>query len=434
MAYKTIIGLEIHVELKTETKIFCGCKNEFGGEANSHVCPVCLGLPGAMPVMNTKVVEHAIKAGLAFNCKINEYNQMDRKNYFYPDLTKGYQVSQDEHPICEDGYISIETADGKKDVGLIRIHMEEDTGKAIHTEEETLMDYNRAGVPLIEIVTKPDISTSEEARAFLEKLKATLGYLEVSDCKMEEGSMRCDVNINIKDTETGKRTAISEIKNISSFRSVGRAIEYEKIRHEGMIKDGVLGTKVTRRWDDALGETVLMRDKLVEPDYRFAPEGDLPSFSVNSKWIEDIKSNLPELPEEKKARFINEYGLVAYDAEVLTQTVELANFFESVAMVHKDYNTVSNWIMGELLRRLKEEGSEIDQVRFSPEDLSFLLGAIEEGKISNNVAKKVFRTMFETGTKPSKIIEEEGLVQISDQGQLEELIQEVLMSNQQSVE
>ncbi len=434
MNYKTIIGLEIHVELKTETKIFCGCKNAFGSEANTHVCPVCLGLPGAMPKLNRKAIDYALMAGLAFHCDISSYNQMDRKSYFYPDLTKGYQISQDQYPICQNGHITIDTEDGTKDVRLIRIHLEEDTGKAIHTETEALMDYNRAGVPLIEIVSAPDMETGEEARAFLEELRSTLTYLGISDCKLEEGSMRCDVNINVKDLDTGHRTVITEVKNINSFRGVVKTIEFETARHQDMLQRGETGTKVTRRWDDVAGETVLMREKLVEPDYRFAAEADLPPFAIDQEWIDRVRDTLPELPREKRNRFMENFGLSAYDAGVLTGSQDLADFYEAVASHHQDYEQVSNWMMGEVLRRVNDEGLEFTDLRFTPQDLADLLALIDEGKISQNVGKKVFRSMFEQGDKPADIVKREGLVQISDEGALEKMVEEVLDANPQSIE
>lgn len=434
MRYKTIVGLEIHVELMTDTKIFCSCTNEFGGEANSHCCPVCLGLPGAIPILNKRVLEYAIKAGTAFNCDISRYIKMDRKNYFYADLTKGYQTSQDDVPLCSGGYIEIETEEASKKIGLGRIHIEEDTGKSIHTEDdETLLDYNRAGVPLIEIVSKPDISSGEEARLFLDKLRSTLKYIEVSDCKMEEGSLRCDVNINVLDTETGTRTRVSEIKNLNSFRSVVKAIEFEEERHIKLLKEGKDTERETRRWDEVKNETVVMRAKGGESDYRYAVEGDIPPFYLDESFIKEVQENLPELPHEKKERFILDYDLAPYDAGVLTQSRELADFFEDTVKYIDDAKLVSNWMMGDVLRRLNEEGLEVDSLRFTAKDLADLIILVKNGKINNNTGKKVLRDMFESGKAPDVIVKEKGLIQISDEGQLEAIVDEVLDENEQSI-
>lgn len=434
MSYETIVGLEIHVELITDTKIFCNCTNEFGGEANSHCCPVCLGLPGSIPILNKRVLEYAIKAGTAFNCHISNDIRMDRKNYFYSDLPKGFQTSQDALPICSEGYIKIELEDDNlKKIHLNRIHIEEDTGKQIHTEDETLLDYNRAGVPLIEIVTEPDISSGEEARLFLENLRATLKYIEVSDCKMEEGSMRCDVNVNVVDTKTGKRTKISEIKNLNSFRSVVKSIEFEEERHIDLLKKGENTAKETRRWDEVKAETIVMRTKGGASDYRYAPEGDIPPFTIKDSFIKDIQDNMPELPDEKKERFINQYDLSSYDAGVLTQSRELATFFEETVNNINDSKLVSNWIMGDVLRRLNEDESEIDSLKFDAKALADLITLVKEGKINNNTGKKVLREMFETGKDPNIIVKEKGLIQISDESELEGIVDNVLDENEQSI-
>lgn len=418
----------------TDTKIFCNCTNEFGGEANSHCCPVCLGLPGALPILNKKVLEYGIKAGTAFNCNISNYIKMDRKNYFYSDLTKGFQISQNDRPLCSEGYIEIELEDGTKKVHLQRIHIEEDTGKQIHSEnDETLLDYNRAGVPLIEIVSKPEMNSAEEARLFLEKLRATLKYIEVSDCKMEEGSMRCDVNINIVDSESGEKTNISEIKNLNSFRSVVKAIEFEEERHIGLLKNGENTVKETRRWDEVKAETIVMRTKGGESDYRFGLEGDIPPFTLDDSFISDIQNNMPELPHEKKERFMDQYELSSYDAGVLTASKDLAIFFEETVKNINDPKLVSNWIMGDVLRRLKEEDLEIDSLKFDAKALADLISLVKDGKINNNTGKNVLRDMFESGKDPNTIVKEKGLIQISDEGELEDMVNSVLDENEQSI-
>ncbi|WP_138159768.1 Asp-tRNA(Asn)/Glu-tRNA(Gln) amidotransferase subunit GatB [Peptoniphilus catoniae] len=433
MAYKTIVGLEIHVELSTKTKAFCSCKNEFGGEPNTRVCPVCLGLPGGLPVLNEEVVNYTLMAALALNCQIQKLSKFDRKNYFYPDLTKGYQITQDDMPICTEGYIEIDGDLGAKRVGIYKIQIEEDTAKSLHTENnETLMDYNRCGVPLIEIVSKPDMSSGREARLFLENLKSTLTYLGISDCKMEEGSLRCDVNVNVVDEESGKKTAVTEVKNLNSFRGVEKAIDYEVKRHIELLETGEKEIRTTRRWDDVNNETVLMRVKYTVADYRFAPEGDLPQLLVEDSRIEEVKKRMPELPLDKEKRFIEEYNLPEYDAKVLTSSKELSVFYEDAAKNFNDYNLISNWIMTELLRRV--EDVEKFELPFKSDDFIDLLKAVKSGEINNNVGKKVLREMFETSKKPRDIIEEKGLAQISDSSKIEEIVKEILEKNPQSIE
>lgn len=434
MGYKTIIGLEIHSELMTKSKIFCTCTTEFGGEANTHCCPICLGLPGSLPIINKKVVEYGIKAGLAFNSKIARVTKMDRKNYFYPDLVKGYQISQYDMPLCDGGFIEIETEEGTKKIRLTRIHIEEDTGKSIHSEDGgSLLDYNRSGVPLIEIVSEPDMNSPEEAKAFLEKLKATLRYIEVSDCKMEEGSLRCDININVVDEETGKRTSITELKNLNSFKAAVKAMYYEQERHIALLKEGKDTRRETRRWDEIKNETIVMRVKEAVSDYRYFPEPDLVRMDIGEEWIEDIKRNLPELPQAKKERFMKDYDIPEYDAEVLTQTKELARYFEETVKYSHDAKQVSNWIMGDVLRSIKEAELEIEDIKFSPKDLAELIALINDGKISNNIGKTVLKDMFDSGKSPSTIVKEKGLVQISDEGALKEIVEKIIDKNQQSV-
>lgn len=435
MAYKTLVGLEIHVELLTESKIFCSCPNEFGGDANSHTCPVCLGLPGSIPILNKKVIEAGIKSGLTFDCQISNETRMDRKHYFYSDLVKGYQISQDDQPLCSGGYLTIDSKDGPKKIELERIHIEEDTGKSIHTEGgDTLLDYNRAGVPLIEIVSRPDLNSAEETRLFLEELRSSLKYIGVSDLKMEEGSLRCDININVIDEETGEKTNIVEVKNLNSFRAAVRSIEYEEARHIELLKAGKNTQRDTRRWDEVEGKTILMREKAGVSDYRYLYDVDIGPISISDQWIEEIRQSLPEFPRVKKLRFIDQYGIEEYDAGVLTQNQDLADFYEETVKHIDDSKLVSNWIMGDVLRRLNDEDMEVASLKFSSKELADLLDLVRQGKINNNTGKKVLREMFESGKDPKTIVEERGLVQISDQSQLEDMVEEILDQNPQSIE
>ncbi|MDO5301637.1 MAG: Asp-tRNA(Asn)/Glu-tRNA(Gln) amidotransferase subunit GatB [Tissierellia bacterium] len=434
MSYKTIVGLEIHVELATKTKAFCSCENSFGGEPNTRVCPVCMGMPGALPVLNEEVVHKAIEAATAFHMTIHPVSRFQRKNYFYPDLTKGYQITQNHEPIANDGYLEIDTEAGPKKIRIAQLQMEEDTGKSLHSEETntTLMDYNRCGVPLIEIVSQPDMSSAEEARKFLDKLRKTLKVLGVSDVKMAEGSLRCDVNINLKNEQTGERSSIAEIKNLNSFRAVVRAIEFEEARQQKLMEAGEEEVRTTRRWDDVANETVVMRYKYTANDYRFAPEGDLGPVFVDEAMIQSVVEGMNELPDVKLERFQRDYGLSPYDAGVLTERDEIARFFEEVAAQYEDYNSLANWISGEVLRRVDTDDEEIT-IGLRAEDLAYLLRAIDEKKISNNAGKKVLRILFEEGGSPAEIIQREGLEQVSDTGAIEKVVVEIVAQNPESV-
>ena len=437
MRYETVIGLEVHVELSTESKAFCSCKNEFGSEVNTNCCPVCLGYPGALPVLNKKVVEYAVKAGLALNCDISLYSKTDRKNYFYPDLPKAYQISQDDMPICKNGFIEIEAGEEIKKIGITRIHIEEDAGKLLHgagDEDYSLVDFNRAGVPLIEIVSEPDIRSPEEARLYLEKLKSILEYLEISDCKMQEGSLRCDANISLRPVDEEKFGVKSEIKNMNSMKSLERALEFEVKRQTELLLQGEEVAPETRRWDDAKSVTIAMRAKDKTYDYRNFPEADLVPIVLEPKWIEEIKTNLPELPDFKRNRFVNQYGIPKYDASVLTLSKDLSVFFERCAKDYKNPKAVSNWIMGEVLRILKEREQEISDIKFPPEYLRELIDLIDEGLLSSSAAKLVFEEMFNTGKEPKTLLDKLGLKQISDEDAIVELVNEVLANNQESVE
>lgn len=432
MNTKTIIGLEIHVELATKTKMFCACANEFGAIPNTNVCPVCLGHPGALPVMNKRAVELALTAGMAFNCQIDRNQKMDRKKYFYPDLTKGYQITQYDKPFAKEGYV--ELSNGKK-IGLIEIHMEEDTGKSNHDEDgKVLMDYNRAGVPLIEIVTKPEMNSPEEAREFVETLASNLRFLGVSDCIMAEGSMRCDVNINIVDLDNNIKTNIAEIKNINSIKAIENALEYEQKRQIELLAKGETGVKETRRWDDELLETVHMRLKETGNDYRFAIDGDIPEIFISEEFIKEIEDNIPELPKDKLQRYINDYKMSEYDASQLANDRELAELFEKTNQIVNDPKITANWILSELSRRLNETEKSPSTMQLSVENFAKLINLAKDNKINNNVAKKLLRDIFESNEDPEKLAKERNLLQISDSNFLASIVDEVLSENKESIE
>ncbi|MFL8887197.1 Asp-tRNA(Asn)/Glu-tRNA(Gln) amidotransferase subunit GatB [Helcococcus kunzii] len=431
---KTIIGLEIHAELNTKTKMFCSCKNEFGQAPNTLVCPTCLGVVGTFPKINKKAIELAIRAGIAFDCDIRTNMKFDRKKYFYPDLTKGYQITQQDEPFAEHGFLDINVNDEVKRIRLQRIHVEEDTGKSTHTEDgKTLLDYNRAGVPLIEIVTEPDLSSAEEARIFLEDLRQRLRFIESSDGKMEEGSLRCDVNVNVKD-DNGNRHAIVEVKNLNSFRAVERAILHEEERQKKELEQGITASKETRRWDESQNKTIVMRTKDEENDYRFTVESDMPRVILSYEFIQSIRDNLPELPNDKKERYKEEYSLSDYDADVLSRDKDISNYFENIVAQFNDPSLVSSWILTETMRRLKEHEIEITEIKLSDENFVKLLNLIKEERVSNNSAKKIFRQIFESNEDPEKVMKEKGLEQNNDPDFLIKLVKEVIESNPQSVE
>ena len=440
MEYEVVIGCEVHVELKTKTKIFCSCPTDFGGEPNTHVCPVCLGLPGTLPVLNKKVLEYAIKAGLAMNCEIAHFSKFDRKNYFYPDLTKAYQISQFDLPICKNGYIDIETSEGKKKIGITRIHMEEDAGKLVHqgatitTSAGSLADYNRAGVPLIEIVSEPDMRSAEDVLAFLTNLKAIIEYTGVSDARMEQGSLRCDVNLSLRPAGQKEFGTRAEIKNLNSFRAGERVIKYEIDRQTDILESGGKVVQETRTWDDGKGMTFSLRSKEDSDEYRYFPDPDLTPIIVTDAYIEELRASLPELPQVKRARMIEEDGLPEYDAGVITASKALADFYDGVRAHYDDAKKISNWIMVELLAKVNAEGMELEAVKIQPEQMAALLKLVDSGDISGKIAKKVFAEMFATGKDPADIIKEQGLVQISDEDALKEMVSHVVEANPKSVE
>ncbi len=433
MKYETVIGLEIHAELKTETKIYCGCKNEFGGEPNTHTCPVCTGMPGTLPVLNKKVVDYAIKAGLAMNCTITKYGKQDRKNYFYPDLPKAYQISQFDLPLCENGYVDI-LVDGKeKRIGITRIHIEEDAGKLIHDDygNTSIVDYNRCGVPLIEIVSEPDLRSPEEAKIFLETLKSILEYTEVSDCKMQEGSLRCDVNVSLRPLGAKEFGTRCEMKNVNSFSAAFRAMQFEEKRQAEILDNGGVIEQETRRWDDVHGISTVMRTKEDAHDYRYFPEPDLLPIEISDEWIESIKATIPELPEARRKRYVGEYGLPEYDSFILTSSKNMADYFDSCVALGTNPKTASNWLMGDVLKLLNEK--ELEKIPFAPEKLSALISLIEKATISNQAAKKVLAQMFIEDSEPMAIVEKLGLAQVSDEGELKKIVEEVIAQNPQSV-
>ena len=412
--YEVVIGLEVHSELSTKTKIFCSCPTEFGGEPNSHCCPICMAMPGALPVLNKKVVEYAIKAGLATNCKIANISKNDRKNYFYPDLPKSYQISQYDIPLCTDGYVEIETENGTKRIGLTRIHIEEDAGKLNHDEYSrgSLVDLNRAGVPLIEIVSEPDLRSAEEADIYLKKLKSILEYIEVSDCKMQEGSLRADVNVSVRKKGTKEFGTRTEMKNMNSFRSITRAIEYEAERQIEVLEQGGKIEQETLRWDEVSGKTFSMRDKEDAQDYRYFPDPDLAIIKISDEMIEKIKSELPEMPENRRERYIKEFNLPEYDSNILTSSKYISDLFENAVKICNNPKAVSNWIMTDITRILNEKEQEPNEIPFSAEQLGELVILIDKGTISSAIAKKVLVEMFEHPRDPEDIIDEKGWVQI----------------------
>lgn len=435
-SYETVIGLEVHVELATKTKIFCGCTTEFGGSPNTHCCPVCTGMPGTLPVLNKQVVEFAIAAGLATNCTITQNCKFDRKNYFYPDLPKAYQVSQLYLPICRDGGIEIEVGGVKKTIGIHEIHMEEDAGKLVHDEWDdcTLVDYNRCGVPLIEIVSDPDMRSADEVIAYLEKLKLILQYLGVSDCKMQEGSLRADINLSIREVgapEFGTRT---EMKNMNSFKAIARAIEGERKRQIEVLEYGKKVNQETRRWDDNKDTSFAMRSKEDAQDYRYFPEPDLVPIEISDEWLDTVKKRQPELRDEKMARYETEYDIPEYDASLITSSKKLADIFEATVAICNKPKEVSNWLMVETMRLLKEHEMEPENIVFTPENLARLIGLIDAGSINRTVAKEVFEVVFAENVNPESYVKEKGLLIVNDEGQLRKTIEEIIASNPQSVE
>ncbi|MCI5839181.1 MAG: Asp-tRNA(Asn)/Glu-tRNA(Gln) amidotransferase subunit GatB [Peptoniphilaceae bacterium] len=432
MKTKTLIGLEIHVELSTKTKMFCSCKNEFGAVPNTNVCPICLGHPGTLPQMNEEAVKYAIMAGIAFNCEIVNDMKMDRKKYFYPDLVKGYQITQQDLPFAKGGYIKLDS--GKK-IRLNSIHMEEDTAKSNHSDSgETLMDYNRSGVPLIEIVTEPDVSSADEAREFLDKLRQTLKFLGVSDVIMAQGSLRCDVNINVINEENGFKTKISEIKNLNSIKAVEKALLYEEKRHISLLENNDEGIKETRRRDDSDFTTKQMRVKEEGMDYRFSTEADIPHIHITDKFIENIKNNLPELPEQKQKRYQTDYNLSEYDAYQLSHNKTLSDLFENTTKIISDAKESANWILTELSRRLNEADIEADEMNLSVDNFAKLIKLYKDKKINNNTAKQILREIFESNEDPENLAKERNLLQINDETYLENIVNEVLNENSSSIE
>lgn len=434
--YETVIGLEVHVELHTNSKIFCGCSTKFGAPVNSHTCPICLGHPGVLPVLNHQAVEYAIKASMALNCQIADITKFDRKNYFYPDSPKAYQISQYDQPVGEHGYIDIEVDGKTKRIGITRVHLEEDAGKLTHVDGgyASLVDFNRVGTPLIEIVSEPDISSAEEAKAYIEKLRAIMQYCDVSDVKMEEGSMRADVNISLRPYGQEKFGIRAELKNMNSLRNVVRGIEYEEFRQAEILDEGGTVVQETRRYDDASGKTFSMRGKEEAHDYRYFPDPDLVKLHISQEWKDAIRATIPELPDARKARYTSEYELPSYDAEVITSSMKIADLFEESLKYTKDAKGASNWIMGDLLGYLNQNNKTIDDVALTGQGLGEMLVLLEKGTINGKIAKTVFKAMLESGKLPQQIVEEQGLVQISDEGAIAAIVDAVIERNPQSVE
>lgn len=436
MEFETVIGLEVHVELKTKSKVFCHCSTEFGAPPNTNVCPICLAHPGTLPVLNKHAVELAMKAAMALNCEIADTMTFDRKHYFYPDLPRAYQITQNENPIGRNGWVEIEVNGKKKKIGIHHIHLEEDAGKLMHAEDGnySLVDLNRAGMPLIEIVSEPDMRSPEEAYAYLEKLKAILQYTGVSDVKMEEGSLRCDANVSLRPVGQKEFGTKTEIKNLNSFAHVRNGIAYEEIRQAEILREGGVIRQETRRYDEATKRTVLMRVKETADDYRYYPDPDLLTVEISEEWKNRVRSEIPELPDARRARYINELGLPEYDAKVLTQSKELSDYYEEVVKHGADAKLASNWMMGEVSAYLNAEQKEITEVAMKPESLAKLIKLIENGTISSKIAKQIFEELIEKGGDPEVIVKEKGLMQISDEGELRKLVIEIIENNEQSVQ
>lgn len=432
--YETVIGLEVHVELRTKTKIFCGCSTKFGGAPNTHVCPVCAGMPGSLPVLNKKVVDYAMAVGIAANCTITRHCQFDRKNYFYPDNPQNYQISQLYLPICRDGHVDIDTPAGKKSIGIHEIHMEEDAGKLIHDEWEdcSFVDYNRSGVPLIEIVSEPDMRTAQEVTAYLEKLRLILQYLGASDCKLQEGSMRADVNISVMEAGSREFGTRTEMKNLNSFKAIKRAIEGERARQIELLEEGKPVIQETRRWDDNKECSYPMRSKEDAKDYRYFPEPDLPPVFISDEWYQSIKERQPELRDEKMARYKKDYDIPEYDISILTESKKMADIFEETVKLCGKPKKVSNWLMVETMRLLKEKEMDADQITFAPKHLASLIDLVEKKEINGTVAKEVFEAIFCENKNPLEYVEEKGLKTVNDEGELKAAAAKIIKENPQS--
>ncbi len=433
--YETVIGLEVHVELATKTKIFCGCSTAFGGEPNTHTCPVCTGMPGSLPVLNKRVLEYAVAVGLATNCEITQYCKFDRKNYFYPDNPQNYQISQLYLPICRNGKVEIETESGKKFVGIHEIHMEEDAGKLIHDEWDdcSLVDYNRSGVPLIEIVSEPDMRSAQEVIAYLEKLRMTIQYLGASDCKLQEGSMRADVNLSVREAGEERFGTRTEMKNLNSFKAIARAIEGERERQIDLLEAGQKVIQETRRWDDAKGESYAMRSKEDAQDYRYFPDPDLVPVVLDQAFLDEVRAKQPEFREDKMARYRREFDLPDYDIDIITASKRMADLFEATVALGAQPKKVSNWLMVETLRLLKEKEMDPEDIRFSPEHLAKLISLADSKAVNSSVAKEVFEEMFESDIDPEKYVEEKGLKTVNDESALRRAVEKVIADNPQSV-
>jgi aspartyl-tRNA(Asn)/glutamyl-tRNA(Gln) amidotransferase subunit B len=433
MQYEVVIGLEVHVEMSTRTKIFCGCKNEFGAEPNTNVCPVCLSMPGTLPVLNGEAVEYGVRAGMSLNCHIPNYSKMDRKGYYYPDLAKAYQISQFDLPLCGRGEVEVDADGEKRKIGITRIHIEEDAGKLIHEGAHSMVDYNRGGVPLMEIVTEPDFRSAEQVRAFLELIRANMEYLGVSDCKMEEGSMRCDINISVRPQGSDALGTRTELKNINSISAAARAIAYEAGRHMEIVDDGGSIIQETRRWDDAKGKTYSMRDKEEAHDYRYFPDPDLAPVYLSDERIAEIRASLPELPAVKRARYVEQYGLPEYDAGILTMSKYTAKLFEACVELYNEPKAISNYIMVDLARLLNENNIEPRDIPVTPKGLTDVLRLVSGGVVNSSVGKQVFEEMFHTGKDPAAIVEEKGLRQIDDSDEILALVQRIVAENPKPV-